>query len=435
VPTDAIRLPDETPAPAAELSAEAEPGPSVEQITANELRLMKELRSTPPTPERILEAAPLIQPSLVAPVHVNAMLFRQFLDALSFVAREAADVPILRNVRMTYNEGEMVLEATDHSVWAIARLKAHGGADGFECVLPLGRALNVIRRISAHYATLSLGIDKDSIHIGPYSFPHGGSIRDYPQRMPLQPEELKAALPAHYLESIVERVGPVVPRDHDRPSLRGVHLDFNEGVAVATDGHRLHALVLHDLQIATKNSYRARPSVTLTLAAFEYLRAVSDREWVGLVINEKLVTAAGEDFGIMAKPLPGPFANWRRVIPNYPGYWITGKEALLEALKEAEPLESPCIKLSVDSLADRLIVSTRRDKGDSYQRAIPAHRRGGSPTLRCALDPIYLRDAVQATAGGLVRLGFDEDNTEERPITVRGEEDDFLAVVMPRQSE
>jgi hypothetical protein len=51
----------------------------------------------------------------------------------------------------------------------------------------------------------------------------------------------------------------------------------------------------------------------------------------------------------------------------------------------------------------------------------------------CALDPKYLRDAVTATEGLVVRLAFAHDDPEEKPIVVRGKEDDFLAVVMPRQ--
>jgi DNA polymerase III sliding clamp (beta) subunit (PCNA family) len=265
-----IWLPDETPPPDVDPPDEGVPSTDLRLVTKGKQRATKGM----------LESAPLIKPSLVAPLQVNPALFRQFLDALAIIAGETATIPILRNVRMTCRHGEILLEATDGTVWAIARLIARGGDDGFECVLPLSRTLNVVRRISAHYATLSLGIDTESIHIGPYSLPHGGSIRDFPQRMPLQPEELRAALPLHHLKSILERIASVVSTDHERPELRGVHLDFNEGVAVATDGHRLHALVLHDLPIATKNSYRARPSVTLTLAAFEYLRAVVDRQWV-----------------------------------------------------------------------------------------------------------------------------------------------------------
>jgi hypothetical protein len=259
-PPNAIRLPAETPLPPAELPPEeVEPRPTAEQISKNEFRLLQEAKNAP-APDQLLETAPMLKPSLVAPVQLNGKIFQAFLDALSSVARESAEVPILRNVRMTYDEGMLRLEATDNRVWAITKMKASGGRDGFECVLPLKRARNVVRRMVASYATVAIGVDAESIHIGNYSLPHGGSIRDYPQRMTLLQEELKAALPAHYIGGILKRLAAVIERDHDKPNLRGVHLDFNAGVAVATDGKRLHMLGLPEVQIATRNQYRTRPS-------------------------------------------------------------------------------------------------------------------------------------------------------------------------------
>jgi DNA polymerase III sliding clamp (beta) subunit (PCNA family) len=432
---DAIRLPAEAPPDPIELPPDdIEPRPTVEEITKNELRLMGEAKNAP-APDRVLETAPMLKPSLVAPVQLSGRMFHDFLDALASVADENASVPILRNVRMTYTEGELRLEATNHRVWAIAKMRAHGGSDGFECVLPLQRARNVVKRIAAQYPTISIGVDGENIHIGDYSFPHGGRIGDYPTRLIPMPEEIKAALPAHYLEGILTRLGGVVNREHDRLHLRGVLIDFNEGVAVASDRMRLHMLQLHELQIATRHQLRARPAVTLTLEFFEFLKAVVEREWVAMLVSDKMVTAAGEDFGALARPLEEPFGNWREAVPNYQGYWVVDKQALIDALKDAQPLQSGYIKLAVDSIGDQVIITARGSQGETYRRALTGYRRGGPPAVSCGVKPRFLLDAAQATEGGLVLLGFDESKPEDRPITVRGEEGDFLAVVMPHRMD
>jgi hypothetical protein len=152
---------------------------------------------------------------------------------------------------------------------------------------------------------------------------------------------------------------------------------------------------------------------------------------VGLSINDQLVTAVGEEFGVLARPLDGPFVDWRAAIPAYTGYWVVDKEALVETLKDAQALLCEHVRLVVDSIADQLIITARGPQGDTYRRALTAHRKGGPPMLRCAVDPRFLLYAVDSTEGGLVRLGFDDQEQDHKPITVRGEDDDFLAVLAP----
>src|SRR6266542_1240236 len=203
----AIRLPAEAPPPP-EPPIDMEPKPTAEQVSKNELRLMAEAKDAP-VPEKILETLPLVKPSEVVPVQVSAQMLQDFLDAFAHVARQS-DLPILRNVRMTYTEGELLLEATDQRIWALAKLKVSGGRDGFECVLPLQRARNVIRRMQSRYSMVAIGLDMANIHIGNYSIPHGGALREFPQRPALMPEQHKVALPAYYVASILKRLGTVV---------------------------------------------------------------------------------------------------------------------------------------------------------------------------------------------------------------------------------
>jgi DNA polymerase III sliding clamp (beta) subunit (PCNA family) len=427
-PSPAIRLPPETPPPTELPPEDVEPKPTAAQISKNELRLLAEAKDAP-VPDKLLESMPMSKPSRVVPVQVSAQMLQDFLDALSHIACESV-VPILRNVRMSYREAELLLEATDERIWALVRLKAAGGPDGFECVLPLKRARNVVRRIRARYATVPIGLDLDNIHLGNYSLPHGGSIRQYPPRPPLLAEELKVALPASYVSSILKRLGPVVDAKHEKLNLRGIHLDFNDGLAVATDGHRLHFLSLAELRVATRTPNRAPPSVTMTVAFFKFLQAVVDGDWVGLVVNERLVTAAGEDFGILARPLEEGFAQWRSVIAEHRGYWVVDKQVLRQVARDAQALESAHLLLAVDTIGDRLIVRARGD-GATYETALAAQRRGGPSAVRVAVKPSYLYDAVDATGGDLVRLGFDENGDELAPLTVRGEDNDFVAVIMP----
>lgn len=428
-PSIAIRLPSEMPPPPDPPPADVEPKPTAEQISKNELRLLDEAKKEAPVPDQLLDSVPMVKPSLVVPVQVSAQTLQDFLDCLSHITRES-DVPILRNVRMSYTEGELLLEATDGRIWALVKLKATGGRDGFECVLPLGRARNVVRRLVARYATASIGVDLSNIHLGSYSFPHGGSIGEYPPRPPLMAEELKVALPSCYISSILKRLAPAVDPDHSRPNLRGVHLDFTDGLAIATDGHRLHMLALGELKMATRTPNRTPPSVSLTVEFFRFLQAVVERDWVGLIVNQRLVTAAGDDYGILAKPLDEGFPPWRQVLPDHGGFWIVDKEALLQAVRDAQSLGAAQVVMAVDTIGEKLIVRARGD-GAAYETTLTARRRGGAAAVRVTLQPRYLREAVEAAGGGLVRLGFDEDGSELSPITVRGEDDEFVAVIMP----
>src|SRR6266542_2529629 len=98
-------------------------GPVVaEQISDNELRLIKEAEA-PPAPEKMLEAVPVTKTTLVTPVQVDGEMFKGFLDGLARVAGNGSEVPILHNVRMTCGDGKLLLEATDGRSWAFAEMK------------------------------------------------------------------------------------------------------------------------------------------------------------------------------------------------------------------------------------------------------------------------------------------------------------------------
>ena len=425
----AIRLPSQMPTIDAE---EAVCRPSQELIDDTELRLKEEAKNAPP-PKKVLESAPMNKRTVVVPVEVPTEAIQGFLAALYKISSENEAMPILKNARVTCAPGKVTLEATDLGLWAIASVKAFGGKQTFEFVLPLERALNICKRLSANYNMVPIGIDKENIHFGNYSFPSGGSIQDYPKRFNLCAEEVKVAMPASYLESIMRRVEPAMGDDIiQSPQLMGIHLDFRDNVAVATDGHRMHLLKLPQIHVEASNHLKSPPRVTIPSGFFSYLIAVVNRDWVGISVSEKMLVVAGEDYGMLAKTNDRPFPPWKSILTSYDGFWVLDKKMLLETLKDAQPLQSvEAIKIASDNISEGLIITAQGEDGEVFTKKIGAKRQGNAPLVKLGVNPDYLRDAVTATAGGLVRLGFSSESSEVSRIEVRGEDDDFIGIIMP----
>lgn len=432
--TGGTPLPDETPPPP---DCEDDIGPGPVEIVTREEELHEEYVNAPP-PIRVIDRLMVTKPSIVVPIEVNAKALWGFLEALRNVTGGGTDYPILSGVKMSFIPGEdgvLLLEATNRTSWAAASLKAEGGQQPFEAVLPLQRAINVIKLLSTSYSTVSIGMDERRIHVGDHSFPFGGKIAHFPKKPELKSPQASLVFNTNYLTEIPERVLPAVDGvDGSRVNLNGVYIDLQKKAAVGSNGNRMHALLLPQMHIEEERSDADLPDgIRIPIEIYRYMAAVEDRDWTGLRICEDRVMVGHEDFGAVAMLSKVHYPDWEKAFPVWPGSWTVSSQEFMDATKEGSLLLNPRgregMSFRFSTMNELVIVSSESPNGDTFERHIGASYTGKVPgDVTVSLNASYVLDALDACMGDSVRIGI---GGELEPVTFQGDGNAFKATIMP----
>lgn len=212
-----------------------------------------------------------------------------------------------------------------------------------------------------------------------------------------------------------------VSSDESRPALNGICI--GGGVAVATDGHRLHTAPAVDSPDEPVIVHRRALSALSALGA--PLRYAVEVGQVGIAGPVGSLT--------VRRPLEA-FPDWKRVVPTTSEAEITADaDALRSAVRTCTALlagKHALLRLEVRD-GDALTVSTTHpDLGDAQAEVSVQCDSDTVGPIGC--NPAYLLDALAAVApsGGEVRIGCADSFA---PMVVRGvgAADGPVAVVMP----
>lgn len=433
----------------------AVPRPKVEVISDEEKRHEEQLKNKAPPPEAFFKDAPPIREPLAPGVVVPCKTLHGFLSAFEEITTNGTVYPIMENAKVTASAGEekkVFLEASSPAVWTVVSVKAKNELEaGFSMIMPIGRSKSVLSSLIGEYENITLGVTDDGVCLGPNLVPFGGRVEEFPQRPQLRDADAKAGLPAAYLKEICERVLVAKSSDPNEIGLQGILLDFEpceiDGAmrilctAVATDNARMHILRLPQMPIESSNPSALPPTITVPGSFFRYLLAVVNREWAAVEIAEEQIHARGEDYLVVAKATMAgktsmkSISSWRKVNVDHPGFWIVDRQELERIVEIASRTVSnedlvmrfDAIRKSVEAIA------TGRD-GSSYREAVSARHHSGAPVADILVDGNLLLDAIRACNSGLIRMSFAYELADQRrlPIVIRGEDEQFKALLMPK---
>lgn len=435
---------------------DAIPRPAVEVVTDEEKRHDEQVRKKAAPPDTFFTSAAQRAEPRFPGAEVNSAALLGFLAAAEVIVSTNQDHPVLSSVKMTYQPGDparLFLEAAGVNVWAVVAMGAVGQADrGFSAMVPLQHAKNAVNAIKLNYQSVSIGLNENRVCLGPNMIPYGGKVDEFPSQPVVRDFEARAAMPAFYFEEICTRVIPACCRSTDplNEGLKGVAIDFEyveyKGhvrilcTAVATDGGRMHVLRLPRMLVEPKSAEMLPPAVTVPDGFFRYLRAVANREWTAVEIGEEQISGRGEDYLAIAKAtMRGKVArkgveNWREVDVNYEGHWaVDRKELERVAQAAADTCADGAVRLRIDSLRNHLELCSRGADGQKFKETVGARRFDGPPGVEVLVNGQFLLQAINACQSGLLRFGFTEDLEAQRvsPIVIRGEDEQFKAIVMP----
>jgi len=447
-PTTALVVIKRPPKKAKIEMIDAVPHQEVEVVSAEEIRRDTQLKKKAKKPTSSFTSSGAVSSRQIVGVEVDSEILFGFLSAADKIVPVDKAHPILSSIKLTCEPGEdrMFIEAASGSIWTAVAVKTSVCGDvGFSKMIPARHARNAVNAVRNNFKTLPVGIDDGGFWIGQHCMPNGGKVEDFPGRPSLRTWEARAVVPAFYFEEICSRVLTVTSKDPTKPGLHGVLLDFlvKEDrtiacTAVGSDGSRMHVLELPRMKIQPKGR-ATPPSVVVGEQFFHYLRTVANREWTALEISETQVSGRGEDYQAVAVATMkgtasiGGLQNWRTIKTDHRGYWMVDRKELERVLRKiGELAPDDRIELRINAMHEQLDVWFENAEGRKTKESLGARRSDGPAIVDVAVDSKFLLAAALACKSGLIRFGFAGGKDQSvSPITIRGEDDQFKAVVMP----
>lgn len=436
---------------------QARPFRPIELVSDEERRHDEQTAHKAELPKDFFKKVPVMEPPLVPGATVNLESLLGFLAAMEMILPPESNYPILSSAKITYEPAtaKLFIEAGSHAVWTVVALQVISGTDkGFTAAMPISRAKNVLLSLRDLAPTIVVGVDDHGVCLGPHTVPFGGMIDDFPDQPEIHDWVARAAMPAFYFKEVVARVLPARSTDFADIALHGTLIDFEfheiDGAmrplctVVATDGSRIHILRLPRMMIEVKPT-RMRalpPTCTVSAGFFAYMKEIIQHEWAALELADDQVVARGPDFIVVAKAASegrsslDRLASWRKVNVDWGGYWLASSTKLLELVKAARlnGTADEC-RLQIDRARETLSIMSIGSDGDRYSSAIPVRSFDGAAIVDVKFSIQFLIDAIDACTSGLVRLAFnhDPDVQATAPLVIRGEDEQFKAIVMPRE--
>lgn len=419
----------------------------VEVLSDEDMRFEQSLVRKAQNPTEFIKESARIHPPLIRGALVNLETLLGFLAAIRTIVHSTS-ASLLCSVKLWFNPSDhpkLFLEGGTHNVWTLVALEAEACTDkGFQTLLPIHKAINVLRATSTVQKRIMVGVDAKGIGLGSHAIPFGGLVEDFPQQPVLVESISRAAMPSTYCQELVDRVllAQSQPKIEDR-GFSGLLLDFevcsiNEKkeyvcVAIATDGYRMHILYMPNMMFDFKG--RVPPAIRVPGGFFRYLREVINHEWAAIEIGSEQLTAKGKDFLVVARVSIEQrdqrlgVGNWRKVNASYNGCWVFDTKLLIDAIDAAS---SEAVSLIIDARRDQMMLLSLFDD-DTHKIRVTAKRQGGAPYVTTKVNRQFLRDAINSSNSKLIRLSFEHsmDKQTKSPVIIEGNDDYFKAIVMP----
>ncbi len=364
----------------------------------------------------------------------------RLLNALSHVqnvVERRSTIPILANVKLEAQDGELLLTATDQDVALALREPAAVDRPGattvgartlFELVrkLPEGAELSLTHQGDADTApTLVLEAGRARIELP--TLP----AQDFP---PFGEEALdvRFQLATADLARLIDKTRFAISTEETRYYLNGIHLHVHgrEAAAVlravATDGHRLARI-----ELALPEGAAAMPPIIVPRKTVQEARKLVEEGTGDVVVEVSLsrIRFAVDGRVLTSRLIDSSFPDYEKVIPKEykrsAELSVKDFRAAVDLVSTISTDRSRTVKLSFKD-GTVVISSTSAEVGSATESVDVAYE--GDP-LDIGFNARYILDMLQEVESDRVRL---EMNSEVEPIVMRDPGDaSLLYVLMP----
>lgn len=351
----------------------------------------------------------------------------QALNIVSRIASSRTTLPILDNILMQTDNGQLLLTATNLELFITDSINAKIINEGI-VTIPANLITEFVNNLPKTSIDLELIDGKLNIKAGNYtSTINTVSPDDFPS-----PSNSKVNTDFNIDSEIYKiasnQVTFAASNDTTRPVLTGVFLHTHDGYLYmsATDGYRLS-----ERKIMPQKS--AVSCIIPASSISEAVRVVGEADKkIHISISDDQVIFEVGNVKIISRLIDGNFIDYRQLIPaKTENSVIIDKSEFIQATKVAELFareSAESIILKTDSKKQVLSISSITSEFGENNSEIEGQITGDSAIT---LNAKYLLNALNAIEGGKINFGF---NSKLSPALITGENDNFKHIIMPVKS-
>ena len=355
-------------------------------------------------------------------------VFLKPLGQVVNVVERRQTLPVLANLLVQVQGGQLSLTGTDLEVEMISRVAVDDAQDG-ETTIPARKLFEIVRALpDGSKVTVSQTADKVTVQAGRSRFTLASlPANDFPSIDEVEATE-RVRVPESALKELIERTAFAMAQQDVRYYLNGLLFDLRESSlrCVATDGHRL-ALC----EAAYEGSAQTKRQIIVPRKGVQELQRLlegGDRT-LELELGRNHIRVKRDDVTFTSKLIDGKFPDYERVIPkDHPKELMLQRSTFLPSLQRAAILTNEKFKgvrvvLSAGTLK---LISSNAEQEEAVEELEVDYDGDG---LDIGFNVSYLLDVLNNVGGDTLSLKLNDGNSSAL-ITLPGT-DAFKYVVMP----
>lgn len=350
------------------------------------------------------------------------------LQQVAGVVERRQTLPVLSNVLLQVEPGQLSMTGTDLEVELIGRV-ALEGAEAGEITVPARKLLDICRELPDR-AEIELESTDQRLTIKSGRFRSTLSTLpadDFPAVDRSTPE-MTTGIEAAAFKRLLDRTAFAMAQQDVRYFLNGMLIELGAGHVrtVATDGHRL-ALSNLDLGGGEEDAKQVIVPRKGVLELQRLLNEVEDQVTVTVGANHLCVESAG--FTLTTKLVDGRFPDYERVIPkNGDKVILADKRELRQALNRTAILSNEKFRgIRVNLSSGQLQLTANNPEQEEAEEIVSVDYAGDD--LEVGFNVGYLQDVLGVVEGEKVRMTMHDANSSA--LLEEPEDEDSVYVVMP----
>ncbi len=344
------------------------------------------------------------------------------------VVERRQTLPVLANLLVQVQDGQLSLTGTDLEVEMISRIAVDEAQDG-ETTIPARKLFEIVRALpDGSKVTVSQTAEKVTVSAGRSRFTLATlPANDFPSIDEVEATE-RVRVPEAALKELIERTAFAMAQQDVRYYLNGLLFDLRENSlrCVATDGHRL---ALCEAQY--EGGAQAKRQIIVPRKGVTELQRLlegGDRE-LELEMGRGHIRVKRDDVTFTSKLIDGRFPDYEAVIPIGADKEVRiDREVLRASLQRAAILSNEKYRgVRIEVSPGQLKISAHNPEQEEAQEEVEAETRVDD--LSVGFNVNYLLDALTALRDEQVVLALRDANSSA--LVREASNDRCRHVVMP----
>jgi len=352
------------------------------------------------------------------------------LQSISGVVEKKQTMPVLSNILLVAEQGELTLTGTNMEVELVCRIDQVDIQVPGQITVPARKLSDICRSLSDS-AMLDLSIEGDRLHVraGKSHFTLSTLPADHFPNIEDSPQDINMTLPQVDFKKMLDATSFAMAQQDVRYYLNGMLLEMGATSirAVATDGHRL---AMSSIDIVGTTFENVRQVIVPRKGILELSRLLTDVDGtIQISFSDSHVRSEIGAYTFTSKLIEGKFPDYNRVIPRGGDKIIIADRLELRSMfMRAGILSHENIRGVRLQLSDnQLQVFANNPEHEQAEDSLSVAYHGES--LEVGFNVGYLIDVMGVISSEQVKLTLSNPNASA--LIESTEESNSLYVVMP----